>query len=54
MKPLVAIPEPLQFPIKLVGALIAVIVAGIVMYLGAVLSVYVLAAVIKLIFIIFT
>jgi hypothetical protein len=50
MKPLIAIPEPLQFPIKLVGAFLAVIVVGIALYIGAVIQVYVLGWLLGLLF----
>jgi hypothetical protein len=50
---MIAIPEPLQFPLKLIGALVAVIVAAIGMYVGAVLSVYALGIVLDLIYRIF-
>jgi hypothetical protein len=53
MKPLIAIPEPLQFPIKLIGAFILVILVGIGLYIGAVVQVYVLGWLLGLIFSIF-
>jgi hypothetical protein len=36
------------FPIKLVGALVAVVVLALVIYLGAAISVYVLAFIIEI------
>lgn len=39
----------MPFPVKLVGSLIAVIVTGLVLYLGAALHVYIIAWVVALI-----
>jgi hypothetical protein len=50
MKPLLTIPEPLQLPFKTAAAIIGVIVVAIGVYIGGVLSMYILGWILELIY----